>query len=75
MFYRIIKAPPGYALEQQYLVGAYETLEYDSFRFNMTKDDGTKFAPNLDEAYRMIPTSAKRLPFDPEFQFLELWEG
>jgi len=60
MIYRIVKAPPGYTAQQQYMVGVYETSALDSFQFNITRDDGSKFAATLDEARRMIPHSAKR---------------
>jgi hypothetical protein len=75
MIYRIMKAPPGYEPEQRYMVGAYSTLDFDSFALNVTTDQGSKFVSSLDEARRLIPTGAKKLPFQSTDQFLELWEG
>ena len=75
MFYRILKAPPGYSPEQQYLVAAYETLAYDSSKFWVTTDDGNTFVATLEEARRVIPKGARLLPSQPDHQFLELWEA
>jgi len=72
MFYRISKAPPGYPAEQQYLVAAYETLAYDSSKFWVTRDDGSKFTATLEEARRLIPSGARRLPSQPHHQFLDI---
>jgi hypothetical protein len=74
MFYRILRAPPGYPPDQQYLVAAYETLDYASSKFWLTKDDGSKFTATLEEARRLIPSGARHLPSQPDHQFLELWE-
>ncbi len=74
MFYRILKSPPGYASEEQYMVCAYKSFDYDSFEVSMTNDKGSIFASTLDDARRMIPSHACRLPFEPQAQFLELWE-
>jgi hypothetical protein len=74
MFYRIMKAPPGYPPEQQYLVGAYQSLAYDSYLSPITKADGSRFAATLDEARRMVPAGARLLSSPPEDQFVELWE-
>jgi hypothetical protein len=74
MFYRILQAPPGYPPDQQYLVAAYETTDYASSKYWLTKDDGSKFMATLEEARRLIPSHAKRLPSQPDHQFLELWE-
>jgi hypothetical protein len=74
MIYRLMKSPPGYAPEQQYMVGAYRTLEFDSFEFILTTSKGSQFASTLDEARRLIPSCAKKLAFESIDQFLELWE-
>jgi hypothetical protein len=74
MFYRILKAPPGYPADQQYLVAAYGTLAYSSSKYFLTKDDGSKFTASLEEARRLIPSGARSLPSQPDHQFLELWE-
>ena len=74
MFYRILRAAPGYPPEQQYLVGAYETLDYHSCKFQLTKHDGSEFVATLEDARQMLPPGAKRLSFQPDSQFLELWE-
>lgn len=75
MFYRIIKAPPGYAAGQNYLVAAYETRDALSKNYKVRRDDGTLFAATLEDARRMLPENAKQLPFEPIAQFLELWEA
>ena len=75
MFYRIIKAPPGYAVEQKYLVAAYETMDLLSRKHNVTREDGTLFATTLEEAREMLPKNAKQQPYQPSDQFLELWEA
>jgi len=75
MFYRIIKAPPGYAPDQNYLVAAYETVDACSKKYNVRNADGTLFAATLEEARRMMPTNAKPHQFEPTDQFLELWEA
>jgi hypothetical protein len=74
MFYRIFRAPPGYRPDQQYLVAAYEATDFDSFKFFLTTHDGSKFIATLEEARRLIPSCARRLPWEPDHQFLELWE-
>ena len=73
MIYRILKAPPGYAPEEQYYVAAYETTDYDSYKFEIKNDHGSKFVATQEEARRLIPINAKSLPFEPKNQFLELW--
>ena len=75
MYYRILTAPPGYGPDENYMVGIYETLEYDSCLGSVRKPDGSRFAAALEEAREMLPADARRLPFTPEDQFLELWEG
>ena len=75
MFYRIVKAPPGYAPDQNYLVAAYQTMDARSKKCNITKADGSLFAATLEEARRMIPTNATPHSFEPTDQFLEVWEA
>jgi len=54
MIYRIVKAPPD--TPHNTIHGrVYETSALDSFQFNITRDDGSKFAATLDEARQMIP--------------------
>ena len=74
MFFRIVKAPPGYAPAQKFLVAAYETEDACSKSYNVRKADGTLFASTLEEARRLMPSNATRLSFEPDGQFLELWE-
>ncbi len=74
MFYRIIKAPPGFAPDQKYMVAAYETLDMSSKKFEVKRKDGTLFAATLDEARQMMPSKARCCHFEPFGQFLELWE-
>lgn len=76
MFYRIMNSPPGYALHQRYMVGAYRTLELpatDSVGLNNA--DGSPFFSSLEDARWVLPAGAKQLPFEPRWQFLELWEA
>jgi hypothetical protein len=75
MIYRILAAPPGYPPLHNYMVAAYATLEYGSCLGNVRKADGTLFAVTLEEARSLLPADAKRLPFEPKYQFLELWES
>lgn len=75
MIYRILAAPPGYPPECNYMVAVYETLEYDSCVGNVRRADSTLFTATLEEAKGLLPTDARRLPFKPEHQFLELWEA
>jgi hypothetical protein len=75
MFYRILKAPPGYPSHQKYMVAEYTTLEFDSCRGNVKAIDGSRFFATLEEARKAIPSDARQLPFEPEYQFLELWES
>jgi hypothetical protein len=75
MIYRIMRAPPGYAREGQYMVGAYWTLDFDSFAFNVMITKGSTFTLTLDEARQLIPIGAKKLAFEPRDQFLELWKA
>ena len=75
MFFRILHAPPGYPHEKQYLVAIYRTLDYDSSESWVTNDAGSKFFSTIEEARRVIPSNARQLPFEPEDQFVELWEA
>jgi hypothetical protein len=74
MIYRILKSPPGYPSDQNYLVAAYNNLDYKSSICYLETEDGRRFVATLEEARRLIPDHAKRIPFEPENQFLELWE-
>lgn len=74
MFYRIMLAPPGYEPDGQYMVAEYETLDFASRTRSVSKSDGGKFAASLEEAREMIPSGARRLSFEQDYQFLELWE-
>lgn len=74
-FYRIMNAPPVYAPHQRYMVAAYRTLELPSAIGRMNHSDGSAFFGSLEEAHGAIPADAKQLPFQPEHQFLELWEA
>jgi hypothetical protein len=75
VYYRILSAPPGYPPHQRYIVAAYQNLAYDSCLGRLTNEEGSQFVETLEEARRMIPEQARRLPFEPEYQFLELWES
>jgi hypothetical protein len=75
MFYRIIKTPPGYELDQKYIVAAYETRDARSMSYNLIRDDGTLFTATLEEARQMMPSNAKPVSIEPDGQFLELWEA
>jgi hypothetical protein len=73
MFYRIMKPPPGYASDQQFMVASYESLDLNSKQDNLTAQNGSIFAATIEGARGMIPLGAKRMPFEPDRQFLELW--
>jgi hypothetical protein len=76
MFYRIMMAPPGYAPHQRYMVAAYRTLELPATgSVGLNNADGSPFFSSLEEARRVIPANAKKLPFEPRWQFFELWEA
>jgi hypothetical protein len=75
MIYRILAAPPGYLPECNDMVAAYQTLEYDSCVGNVRRADGSRFTATLEEARGLLPADARRLSFEPEHQFLELWES
>lgn len=70
MVYRILKSPPGYPEGQQYMVVEYEKMEITS---SVKDRPGWTFAATLEDARRLIPTEAVRLPFEPMNQFLELY--
>ena len=74
MYYRILKAPPGYGPDRNFMVVAYETLELSSQLGRGKKYAGALFARTLEEARLHIPTPASQLPFEPDHQFVELWE-
>jgi len=67
MFFRILKAPPGFPPEEQYRLVEYENSDLDSHIGRWRP-----FA-SLEEARGMIPKDAVRLPFEPMNQFLELY--
>jgi hypothetical protein len=75
MIYRILAAPPGYPPGHNYMVAAYETLEYGSSVGIVRGADGCRFTATLEEARSLLPSDARRLAFEPEYQFLELWEA
>jgi hypothetical protein len=75
MIYRILATPPGYSPECNYMVAAYETLEYDSSVGWVRGPDGKRFTATLEEARSLLPANARRLAFAPEHQFLEVWES
>ncbi len=75
MFYRILRAPPGYPSQQHYRVLAYESLEYDSVKFWVTKEDGAKSVATLEEARRLLPAGARYVHSQADHQFIELWEA
>jgi hypothetical protein len=74
MYYRIIKAPPGYGPTENYMVAAYETAELPSKGTAIRKADGSRFTATLEEARKMLPPDAKPVSFEPYYQSLELWE-
>lgn len=75
VFYRILIAPPGYAPPQNFMVGEYTTLNFESCPGTIKGVDGSKFFPSLEEARKAIPQPANRLPSKVEDQFIELWES
>ena len=75
MFYRILSAPPGYAAHEKFMVAKYNTPQADSCCGDVRNADGSRFFPTLEDARRAIPGDAREVPFEPEYQSLELWES
>lgn len=75
MLYRIIEAPPGYPPDQNYMVAMYRTLDYDTLCGRVRNAGGSQFFETVEAARKAIPANARRLPFDRDHQFLELWEA
>jgi hypothetical protein len=75
MFYRILMAPPGYPPDQNYMVAEYTTLDFEWCCGDVKNTDGSRFFASIEEARKAIPRDARRLPFEPEHQFVELWES
>ncbi len=75
MFYRIMMAPPGYPPHQKYMVAPYRSLEFESSVERVKNVDGSAFFATLEEARKAIPADGRQQPFQPEHQFLELWES
>jgi len=73
MFYRILKAAPGYPKDQQFSVATYNDLALDSAGGYLTNDQGSRYVASLHEARQLIPENARRLPFERTNQFLELY--
>jgi hypothetical protein len=59
----------------KYMVAVYKTSEYASYCGVVTNSEGSDIFSTIEEARKAIPASAKQLPFQPEHQFLELWES
>ena len=75
MYYRILTAPPGYPPDQNFMLVQYRSLEYASNCGGVKNRNGTDFFETIEEARQYLPLTARKLPFEPEHQFLELWEG
>jgi hypothetical protein len=76
MLYRILRSPPGYPPEQQYLVAAYETLAFESCKFWVTKEDGSRFVATVEEARQLLPAGARLLPSEPhQSRTINLWNS
>jgi hypothetical protein len=73
MISRILAVPPGYPPECNYMVAAYRILEHDSCVGSVRRADRSRFTATLEETRGLLPPDARRLPFEPEYQFLELW--
>ncbi len=74
MYYRIMTSPPGYPPKDKYMVGVYPELDISSKISNLENTDGKPFFATLEEARSMLPKTARRMPFEKQYQFLELWE-
>ena len=74
MFYRILSVPPGYGPDRQYLIAAYETLDYDSCQGSPSGKKEVLWAKTIEEARAHIPEGAERLPWVRQYQFIELWK-
>lgn len=73
MFFRVLIAPPGYMSPIGYMVGEYQTAAFESFVRNLVSATGAKVFSSIEEARKLIPKNAVRLPYDRDAQFLELW--
>ena len=74
MYYRILKAPPGYSSDQSFMLVQYRDLDYASRCGSVKNSLGTEFFGTIEEARHYLPVTARKLPFESEHQFLELWE-
>ena len=58
------------------MLAKYRTLDYASSFGNVKNADGSPFFASVEEARKAIPTGVRqRLPFEPDHQFVELWES
>ena len=76
MYYRINMHPfHCWPPDVSYMVAMYRTPEYASYCGIVSNPDGSDMFSTIEEARKSIPGDAKQLPFQPEHQFLELWES
>jgi hypothetical protein len=76
MYYRILMHPLHcWAPDIKYHVAMYRTLAFTSCCGTVPNPDGSDKFSTIEEARKVIPADAKQLPFQPEHQFLELWES
>jgi hypothetical protein len=57
------------------MVASYTSLEFESSAEYVKNGDGSAFFATLEEARKAIPADAGQQPYQPEYQFLELWES
>lgn len=75
MVYRIIKSPPGYSADQNFMVGRYidKSVDSESYQGRVANPEGREFFATIDEARSAIPSNAVSLQVPIRDQFLEAW--
>lgn len=73
MYYRVMTSPPGCGPNERYMVGMYGTLDMESWTHYLDELNGRPYFPTLEDARAALPGDARRLPFEPRYQLLELW--
>jgi len=75
MYYYIMTSPPGYPANENFMVGAYRSKEFDSCIGHFVGKKDRPLFGTLEDARHTIPGDPQRLDFEPKDQFIELWES
>ncbi len=75
MIYRILLVPPGYAPNERFMVAKYQATNIRTSLGRITDASGAEYFSTIEGARRALPLGARQLPYEPEHQFLELWEA